>query len=169
VTTDHDAFKSATAETKGRIDKMLATKGTKTVDELHRKLGKVMWDNCGMSRSQETLQYALAEIPKIRDEFNNDVRVTGTANELNGELEKAGRVADFIDLGELMCRDALEREESCGGHFRTEHQTEDNEALRNDEKFCHAAVWEFNADGNHKRHQEQLVFENVKLATRSYK
>ena len=169
VTTEHAAFKDTAAESKARIDKILSTNGTKTVDEIHRKLGKVIWDNCGMSRSKETLERALAEIPKIRDEFNSDVRVLGGAGELNTELEKAGRVADFIDLGELMCRDALERKESCGGHFRTEYQTEDNEALRDDENFCHAAVWQHSADGQHKRHTEALSFENVKLATRSYK
>jgi succinate dehydrogenase / fumarate reductase, flavoprotein subunit len=169
VTTEHDAFKSAKAEAQNDISKILATKGSKSVDELHRKLGHIIWDNCGMSRNDASLRKALEEIPKLREEFQNDVRVLGGANELNTELEKAGRLADFIDLGELMCRDALERKESCGGHFRTEYQTPDNEALRDDENFCHAAVWEYQKDGNHVRNTEPLTFENVKLATRSYK
>jgi succinate dehydrogenase / fumarate reductase flavoprotein subunit len=170
VTAEHVAFAEALAEAKSVTARMLGIKGTKTVDELHRKVGRIMWDNCGMARTEESLKRALVEIPKVRDEFWSDVRVPGEGEQLNVELEKAGRVADFIDLAELMCRDALERRESCGGHFRTEYQTDDNEALRDDANFCHAAVWEHKGAGQApERHIEPLAFENVKLATRSYK
>ena len=128
-----------------------------------------MWDNVGMSRSRESLQSALNIIPKIRDEFINNINIPGTQNEFNPELEKAGRLGDFIDLGELMARDALNREESCGGHFREEHQTEENEALRNDENYAYVAAWEHVNNKPHKLHKEVLEFENVKLVTRSYK
>jgi succinate dehydrogenase / fumarate reductase flavoprotein subunit len=170
VTAEHVAFAEALADVKSVTARMLGIKGTKTVDELHRKVGRIMWDNCGMARTEESLKRALVEIPKVRDEFWSDVRVPGEGERLNEELEKAGRVADFIDLAELMCRDALERRESCGGHFRTEYQTDDNEALRDDANFCHAAVWEHKGAGQApERHIEPLAFENVKLATRSYK
>ncbi len=170
IDTQHEAFKSALAECSARNNKFLSIKGTKTADELHRKLGKIMWNDCGMSRSEASLKHALAEIPKLKEEFWNDLKVPGDASSLNQELEKAGRVADFISLGELMCRDALERKESCGGHFRTEYQTEDNEALRDDDNFCHAAVWESQGEGQTpKRHVENLNFEFIKLAKRSYK
>jgi succinate dehydrogenase / fumarate reductase flavoprotein subunit len=136
----------------------------------HRELGRIMWEHCGMARNRAGLEGGLAKIPALREEFWKDVNVLGDGMELNQALEQAGRVADFLELGELMCRDALEREESCGGHFRTEYQTEDGEALRDDEKFCHAAVWEYAGDESRPvRHQEPLVFENVHLATRSYK
>ena len=129
-----------------------------------------MWNNVGMSRSTESLNRAIEEIPKIRKEFWNDVKIPGDSSQINLELEKAGRVADFLELGELMARDALERKESCGGHFREESQTEENEALRDDDNFCHVAAWEH--EGENKvptRHKEELVFENVKLTQRSYK
>jgi succinate dehydrogenase / fumarate reductase flavoprotein subunit len=170
VTTEHPAFKEAKAGVEERLHKFLGIRGSKTVDEFHRKLGHVMWEDVGMARSKESLERALREIPKIREEFWNDVRVPGEVKGFNQELEKAARVADFMELGELMARDALEREESCGGHFRVEHQTEDGEAKRNDEKFCHAAVWEYQGEGKAPtRHVEPLTFENVHLATRSYK
>jgi succinate dehydrogenase / fumarate reductase flavoprotein subunit len=170
VDTNHDAFKAAKAEVETGISTLMNIKGSKTADELHRKLGKLMWDNCGMQRSEASLNKLLEEIPKVRDEFWNDLRIPGEAANLNQELEKAGRVSDFIELGELMARDALERRESCGGHFRSEYQTPDNEAQRDDENFCHVAVWEHQGQGKApKRHTEPLAFENVKLATRSYK
>lgn len=170
VDTNHDAFKAAKASVENDISRMMNLKGNKTADELHRKLGKLMWDHCGMQRSEESLKTLLTEIPKLRDEFWNDLRIPGDAASLNQELEKAGRVADFIELGELMARDALERRESCGGHFRSEFQTPENEAQRDDENFCHVAVWEHTGQGQApKRHTEALTFENVKLATRSYK
>ena len=150
------------------ILKEVSIKGSKSVDDIHKEFGKIMWDNVGMSRSSESLNKALGLIPKIKEDFWNNVNVPGTNLELNPELEKAGRLADFIDLGELMARDALQREESCGGHFRVEHQTDDNEAKRNDEHFSYVAAWEHN-DKQPVLHKEDLVFENVKLGTRSYK
>jgi succinate dehydrogenase / fumarate reductase flavoprotein subunit len=129
-----------------------------------------MWEDCGMARSKESLEHALEAIPELRERFWKDVTVLGGKDTFNQSLEKAGRVADFLEFGELMCRDALEREESAGGHFRVEHQTPDGEAKRDDDKFCHAAVWQYQGEGNAPaRHVEPLVFENVKLATRSYK
>jgi succinate dehydrogenase / fumarate reductase flavoprotein subunit len=150
------------------INKFLATKGSKTVDEIHKELGRVMWDCVGMSRSQESLNKALELIPNIRNEFINNLNIPGSHLELNPELEKAGRLADFIDLGELMAKDALQREESCGGHFREEHQTDENEAQRDDEGFSYVSAWEHNKQ-KHVLHKEDLKFENVKLVTRSYK
>lgn len=170
IDTGHDAFKSALNEAKTRTSKLLAINGNKTVDDFHRALGKVMWDNCGMARNDASLKTALVEIPKIREEFWTNVKVPGDAKNLNQELEKAGRVADFIELAELMCMDALDRKESCGGHFRTEYQTPDNEAQRDDEQFCHAAVWEHKGKGQKPaRNVEPLNFEYVKLSQRSYK
>ena len=155
---------------KQRINKLLGIKGSRSVDSFHKALGHIMWDKCGMARNKEGLKQALTEIPKLREEFWGNVKVMGEQENVNQSLEKAGRVADFLEFGELMCRDALEREESCGGHFREEHQTDDGEALRDDKKFCHAAVWEYQGDDKApKRHKEELKFENVHLATRSYK
>jgi succinate dehydrogenase / fumarate reductase flavoprotein subunit len=163
------AFTSAEAGVTAKLDKLLAVNGKRTVDSFHKELGQIMWDDCGMARSRESLERALAKIPALRDEFWRDVRVLGTGDSLNQSLEKAGRVADFLEFGELMCKDALVREESCGGHFRVEHQV-DGEAKRDDERFCHAAVWEHRGEGQApQRHEEPLVFENVKLATRSYR
>jgi succinate dehydrogenase / fumarate reductase flavoprotein subunit len=140
------------------------------VDDFHRRLGKVMWDKCGMARDAEGLQRAVSQIQGLREEFWENVNVPGSGAELNQSLEQAGRVADFLELGELMCRDALHREESCGGHFRTEHQTADGEALRNDEQFTYVAAWEHAGDGQAPiLNKEPLTFENVHLATRSYK
>ena len=170
VTTDHAAFKDAENSVRQQTNKLLSIKGARTVDDIHREFGKIMWDYCGMSRSEAGLKEALVKIPKIREEFWQNVKVPGQGLELNQELEKAGRVADFIELGELMCRDALERRESCGGHFREEYQTAENEAQRDDEKFCHVAVWEHKGAGTAPvRHIEELKFEYAKLATRNYK
>jgi succinate dehydrogenase / fumarate reductase, flavoprotein subunit len=150
--------------------KLLAVNGTRTVDSFHRELGKLMWDYCGMARSAEGLKRALAQIPELRAEFWRNVKVPGSGAELNQALEKAGRVADFLELGELMCRDALHREESCGGHFRVEFQTEDGEALRDDEHFAYVAAWEYRGpDQSPELHKEPLEFEYVPLAQRSYK
>ena len=165
---NHSAFIDGVDVTKKQIQKMFAIKGEKTVDELHKELGKIMWDNVGMSRTKKSLINALDLIPKIKNEFWNNVNIPGTNEEFNPELEKAGRLADFIELGELMARDALAREESCGGHFREEHQTSENEAKRDDENFSYVASWEHSND-KHNLHKEQLTFKNVKVGTRSYK
>jgi succinate dehydrogenase / fumarate reductase flavoprotein subunit len=140
------------------------------VDSFHRELGKIMWDKCGMARNAAGLREAMGRIPELREEYWRNVNVPGSDAELNQALEKAGRVADFLELGELMCRDALHREESCGGHFREEHQTEDGEARRDDERFAYAAAWEYCGPGAEPRlHKEPLEFEYVHLAQRSYK
>jgi len=170
VTNEHPEFKKAVADVEGRVSKFLSINGKRTTSSFHRELGMLMWNNCGMARSEASLKEALQRIPEIREEFWNNVNVVGSANELNTALEHAGRVADFLEFAELMCIDALERDESCGGHFRTEHQTEDGEAKRNDDAFCHASVWEYSGNtAKPNLHKEQLTFENVKLATRSYK
>jgi succinate dehydrogenase / fumarate reductase flavoprotein subunit len=168
--TSHPAFRAAEAETTARTSRLLGIKGKRTVDSFHRELGKLMWENCGMARTAEGLRTNLQKIPALRSEFWENVNVPGSGAELNQSLEKAGRVADFLEFGELMCRDALEREESCGGHFRVEHQTPDGEALRNDDKFCYVAAWEYTGDDKPPVvHKEPLEFENVHLSTRSYK
>lgn len=170
VTANDGAFKDAEGAVKARTNKLLSIKGSRTVDSFHKELGKIMWDKCGMARDKAGLEEALVKIPKLREEFWQSVKVLGENESLNQSLEKAGRVADFLEFGELMCRDALHREESCGGHFRTEHQTDDGEAKRNDEQFCYVGVWEHKGDGQKAElHKEPLQFENVKLATRSYK
>jgi len=165
---NHKAFTDGVQSAKNQLQKMLAIKGRKTVDDIHKELGKIMWDNVGMSRSKQSLLNAIDLIPKIRNEFWTNVNIPGTNEEFNPELEKAGRLADFIELGELMARDALAREESCGGHFREEHQTAENEAKRDDENFSYVASWE-HSENKHNLHKEQLTFENVKVGTRSYK
>jgi succinate dehydrogenase / fumarate reductase flavoprotein subunit len=170
VTTDHPAFAEATAACEQQVQHFIDLKGSRTVDSFHRELGRIMWENCGMSRSGDGLRSALEEIPKLREEFWKEVNVTGGGEELNVSLEKAGRVADFLEFGELMCRDALERNESCGGHFRSEYQTPEGEAVRDDENYCYSAVWEHAGDDQTPvLNQEPLSFEHVKLATRSYK
>jgi succinate dehydrogenase / fumarate reductase, flavoprotein subunit len=170
VPTDDPVFKAAEAEVAERVSRLLAVNGRYTVDHFHRELGKIMWDNCGMARSEESLKKALSELPSLREEFHRDVRVLGDDRSLNQSLEKAGRVSDFIELAELLCTDALHREESCGGHFRVEHQTEDGEALRDDEHFAYVAAWEFTGVGAPPElHKEPLEFEYVHLAQRSYK
>jgi succinate dehydrogenase / fumarate reductase flavoprotein subunit len=170
VTTDDPVFAETQRSVEDTISRFLSIRGTRSVDWFHRELGKIVWDNCGMARSTESLEKAIAEIPALREEFWNDVRILGEGDTLNQSLEKAGRVADFLEFGELMCRDALHREESCGGHFRVEHQTEDGEALRNDDDFAYVAAWEYTGDhASPALHKEQLEFENVHLAQRSYK
>ncbi|NOZ03813.1 MAG: fumarate reductase/succinate dehydrogenase flavoprotein subunit [FCB group bacterium] len=168
--TNQGSFKTTTQEVEEKLNQLLAVDGSQTVDEIHKKLGHILWEYVGMARNREGLEKALKLIPQLRETFWKEVKVPGTVNELNPELEKAGRVADFLELGELMARDALHREESCGGHFREEYQTEENEALRNDEQFTYVAAWEFRGPGEPaKLHKEDLIFENVELTTRSYK
>jgi succinate dehydrogenase / fumarate reductase flavoprotein subunit len=170
VDANHPEFAKAAQEVKGRINKLLSIKGSKSVDHFHKKLGKIMWEYCGMARTAEGLQKAKAEIQKLRDEFWADVKVLGANEELNLSLEKAHRVADFLELGELMVDDALNRNESCGGHFREEYQTPDGEALRNDEEYAYVAAWKYTGDNQAEElYKEPLVFENVKLTQRSYK
>ncbi len=170
IDTNSLAFDEAEKAVTDRISHFMNNKGTKPVDDFHRRLGKVMWEKCGMARNAKGLKEAIVEIRQIREEFWKDVRVTGKANAFNQELEKAGRVADFLELGELMCKDALERNESCGGHFREEYQTEEGEAMRDDENFAHAAAWEWTGDpGTSNRHKEEMKFDVVKLTQRSYK
>ncbi|HEX7527756.1 MAG TPA: fumarate reductase/succinate dehydrogenase flavoprotein subunit [Thermoanaerobaculia bacterium] len=170
VDTSHAAFKEAESAVAARVARLLSVKGKRTVDSFHKELGKIMWEYCGMGRTREGLKTALQKIPVLREEFWKNLTVVGGKDEINQSLEKAGRIADFLELGELMCLDALEREESCGGHFREEYQTPDGEALRNDEKFCHVAAWEYAGDGKTPiRNVEPLAFENVHLTQRSYK
>jgi succinate dehydrogenase / fumarate reductase flavoprotein subunit len=168
--TNEPVFRAAEQEVHDGVHRLLKAKGTRSVDHFHRELGNILWDNCGMARSKESLEKALQEIPVLREEFYRDVRVLGENETFNQSLEKAGRVADFLEFGELLCLDALTREESCGGHFRTEHQTDEGEALRDDDDFSHVAAWEFTGVGSKPQlHKEQLTFENVHLAQRSYK
>ncbi len=170
VDTAHPAFAAAEQGCRDRLAALLGVNGSRSVDSFHRELGHILWEKCGMARDRAGLEEALRLIPELRAEFWRDVRVPGSAATLNQSLEKAGRVADFLEFAELLCRDALEREESCGGHFRTEYQTPDGEALRDDEHFAHVAVWEYGGpDAPPVRHIEPLEFEFVKLATRSYK
>jgi len=167
---NHPEFARIEAEVSDRTRRLLAVRGARTVDSFHRELGRYMWDWCGMERSAKGLELALARIPELRKEFWRDVRVLGAGEELNQSLEKAGRVADFLEFAELMCRDALHRDESCGGHFRTEYQTEDGEALRDDAGFCYVGAWEYaGPDSAPVLQKEPLEFEYVQLATRSYK
>ncbi|HTD49152.1 MAG TPA: fumarate reductase/succinate dehydrogenase flavoprotein subunit [Acidimicrobiia bacterium] len=170
VPVDDPAFKASERAVDEQVRKMLSVNGKRTVDDIHRELGKVLWDNCGMARTEQSLSKALSEIPAIRDEFWKNVRVLGANESRNQALEKAGRVADFLEFGELMVRDALHRNESCGGHFREEYQTEDGEALRDDEHFSYVAAWEFTDVGTvPELHKEPLEFEYVHPSTRSYK
>jgi len=168
--TDHPAFKQTEAEVRANIRKLLSIKGKRSVESFHRELGLLIWDHCGMARSEKSLTRALNRLPALRQEFWENANVPGVNESLNVSLERAGRVADFLEFGELMCLDALTRNESCGGHFREEFQTPEGEALRNDEAFSHVAAWEYQGEGKAPiRHVEPLIFENVKLATRSYK
>lgn len=172
VDESHDAFKVSKEEVTARLRKMLSIKGNRTVDDIHKELGNIMWNHVGMSRNAQGLKTAIEQIQKLRQSFWGDVKVSGENNFKNSELEKAGRVADFLELGELMASDALQREESCGGHFREEHQTPDNEAKRNDEKFCHVTAWQFGGTADSPRwneHREPLNFEYVHPSQRSYK
>jgi succinate dehydrogenase / fumarate reductase flavoprotein subunit len=170
VDTSHAEFRRVEDEVAERMRTFLAIRGKRTVDSFHRELGRILWDRCGMARNAAGLQEALVRIPELREEFWRNVNVPGSDAELNQALEKAGRVADFLELGELMCRDALHREESCGGHFREEYQTDDGEARRDDERFAYVAAWEYSGDLQSPRlHREPLAFEYVHLAQRSYK
>ena len=170
VPTDHPAFTQSEADVADRTQRLLSINGTRTVDDFHRRLGRILWDYCGMSRTEEGLKKAIAEIPALRDEFWSDVKVTGTPEGLNQTLEKAARVADFFELAELMCIDALDRRESCGAHFREESQTEEGEAKRDDEHYSYVSAWEWNGLNEEPTlHKESLEFEHVALAQRSYK
>jgi len=170
ISTDSPEFEAAEKKAKDEINKLINNNGTKKVDYFHKRLGLIMWNKVGMARTTEGLNEAIVEIAALREEFYKDVRVPGTADELNQELEKAGRVADFLELGELFARDALEREESCGGHFREEYKTEDGEALRRDDEFAFVSAWEYTGKPSDAiLHKDKLEFENVELKTRSYK
>ncbi len=167
---DDPAFRSIEQEVADRVNRLLSVNGHRTVDSFHRELGRIVWDYCGMARDETGLQKALSEIPALREEFYRNVRVLGENESLNQTLEKAGRVEDFFELAELMCRDALVRDESCGGHFRVDHQTSEGEALRDDENFAHASCWEYTGEGREPaEHREPLVFENVTPTQRMYK
>lgn len=168
IPTDHPAFEEVENEVRLRIEKLMNIKGSESVESYHKRLGKIMWEKCGMARNEKGLTEAIEEIKTLRNEFWQNVRIPGEINEMNPELDKAGRVADFLELGELMCRDALQRKESCGGHFREESQTEEGEAMRNDETFSYVAAWEY-AEGSEQMHKEPLNFELVKPSQRSYK
>ena len=167
--TNHAAFEEAEKVVLARIEKLMSIKGTQTVESFHKRLGKIIWDKCGMARNEEGLKQAIAEVQALKKEFWSDVRIPGEINEMNPELDKANRVADFIELGELMCVDALSRNESCGGHFREEYQTEDGEALRDDENFMYVASWEFKGEHNWELHKEELKYEVIKPSQRNYK
>ncbi|WP_217601506.1 fumarate reductase/succinate dehydrogenase flavoprotein subunit [Chitinophaga sp. GbtcB8] len=169
IPTDHPAFVEAEKQAQETLDRLMNIKGSKSVDHFHKRLGKIMWEKCGMARNEQGLKEAIEEIKALRAEFWKDVRIPGEANEINPELEKAGRVADFLELGELMCLDALNRRESCGGHFREESQTEEGEALRDDANFAYVAAWEYKGDSTYELHKEALVFEECKPTQRSYK
>lgn len=170
IPTSHEAFKAAEEEVKAGINKLLSIKGSKSVDHYHKELGKIMWDYCGMSRTEEGLKKAKKMVQELRAEFWQNVKVLGENEEMNSSLEKANRVADFLELGELMIDDALNRNESCGGHFREEYQTEEGEAKRNDEDYAYVAAWQYNGPEKAETlHKEALVFDNVKLTQRSYK
>jgi succinate dehydrogenase / fumarate reductase flavoprotein subunit len=170
ISTDLPEFAEAEKLVKEGLNKLVDNKGTHSVDYFHKRLGKVMWDKVGMSRNEKGLKEAIAEIQKIRSEFWNDVMVPGGVNEMNSELEKAGRVADFLELGELFAKDALERNESCGGHFREESKTEEGEALRNDKDFAYVSAWEYTGEPKDAiLHKEELEFKDIELKQRSYK
>ena len=169
IPTTAPEFEAAEKEVSDRINKLMSIKGSKSVESFHKRLGKIMWEKCGMARNAQGLQEAILEIKALREEFWNDVRIPGEINEFNPELDKAGRVADFMELGELLCLDALTRNESCGGHFREEYQTEEGEANRDDQSFQHVAAWELKSVGDWALHKEALDYENIKIAARSYK
>ena len=170
ISTETKEFDDALEDVKNKISKLMTIQGEKSVDYFHKKLGKVMWNNVGMARNSKGLNFAITEIKKIRSEFYSNVRIPGEINELNPELEKALRVADLLELGELMAIDALSRTESCGGHFREESQTDEGEALRDDENFTYVAAWEYSGNPSKpKLHKENLEYKNIKLVQRSYK
>lgn len=169
IPTDHPAFVAAEKEVSDRINRLMGIKGKESVESFHKRLGKIMWDKCGMGRNAAGLRQAIEEIQELRREFWSNVRIPGEINEYNPELDKANRVADFLELGELMCKDALDRNESCGGHFREESQTEDGEALRDDEKYMYVAAWEYKGDSQYELHKEDLIYDVVHPSARSYK
>ena len=170
ISPDSPEVKEVMESVRERVDQLVSSRGKRSSRSYHKELGQIMWEYAGMARNEKGLNKAIGQIQDLRDDFNKNLLVPGSGDNLNAELERAGRVRDFLDFGELLCRDALERNESCGGHFREEHQTEDGEAVRDDENFAHAAVWEFDGDGKTpNRHQEKLTYDNVKLAVRSYK
>ncbi|MFT6278133.1 MAG: succinate dehydrogenase / fumarate reductase flavoprotein subunit, partial [Flavobacteriales bacterium] len=170
ISTDTKEFNEAAERVQKQLESFLNTNGTRTVDDFHKKLGRIMWEHCGMARSEKGLKYAIAEIQKLREEFYQDVKVPGTINSFNPELDKAGRVSDFLELGELMCLDALERNESCGGHFREEYQTQEGEALRDDVNYKYVSAWEYTGKPSEaKLNKEELKYENIELKQRSYK
>jgi succinate dehydrogenase / fumarate reductase flavoprotein subunit len=170
VSEDHPEAKAAKAQVSSRVEKLLSIKGNRTVDSFHRELGKIMWEHCGMARNEKGLRGAIAQIRALKEEFWKNVNVLGESADLNQSLEKAGRVADFLELGELMCIDALERNESCGGHFREEYQTPEGEAMRDDVAYAYAAAWEYKGEGQPAElHKEDLTFEYVHPSQRSYK
>ena len=170
IPTDHPEFEKTEKEVRARQEKLMAVKGNKTVDTFHKKLGLIMWDHVGMARNKEGLEKAIKEIRELRAEFWKDVRIPGKINELNIELDKALRVADFLELGELMAKDALDRKESCGGHFREEYQTPEGEALRDDENFTYVSAWEYQGEDKEPvLHKEPLKYENIEVKQRNYK
>ena len=169
IPTDHPAFVETEKAVADRINTLMNIKGSQTVESFHKRLGKIMWEKCGMARNEKGLKEAVAEIQQLKKEFWSDVRIPGAITEMNPELDKAGRVADFIELGELMCLDALDRNESCGGHFREESQTEEGEAKRDDANYAYVAAWEYKGESQWQLHKEQLTFEIAKPSQRSYK
>ena len=169
ITVDHPAFVEAEKTVSDRLNTLMNVKGKQSVESLHKRLGKIMWDKCGMARNAEGLKQAIVEIQQLKKEFWSDVKIPGEINEFNPELDKAGRVADFIELGELMCIDALNREESCGGHFREEHQTEEGEAMRHDDKFMYVSAWESKGEHEWELHKEELKYDVIKPSQRNYK
>ena len=169
IALDHPAFVEAEQQVSDRLNRLMGIKGKQSVESFHKRLGKIMWDKCGMARNAQGLEEAINEIRALRAEFWSDVRIPGEINGMNLELDKAGRVADFLELGELMCFDALHRNESCGGHFREEYQASDGEALRDDENFMYVAAWEFKGEGHYELHKEPLLYEEVHPTQRSYK
>ncbi|PVW14134.1 fumarate reductase/succinate dehydrogenase flavoprotein subunit [Marixanthomonas spongiae] len=170
IATDQPEFEEAEKNVRERLEKLINNKGSKSVDDIHKRLGKIMWNKCGMSRNAKGLKEAITEIRELREQFWNEVKVPGSMDEMNPELEKAGRVADFLELGELFAKDALHREESCGGHFREEYQTDEGEAMRDDENFMYVAAWEYNGEPSEAvLHKEQLEYDYIEVKTRSYK
>ena len=168
--TDLPEFETAEKDVRASLEKLMAIKGNQTVDTFHKKLGKIMWENVGMGRNKEDLIKARKEIQVLKEAFEKDLKIPGELDDLNPELQKAARLADYFELGELMAIDALNREESCGGHFREEYQTEEGEALRNDKDFTYCAAWEYKGDGkNPQLHKEPLIFENIEVKQRNYK
>jgi succinate dehydrogenase / fumarate reductase flavoprotein subunit len=169
IPTSHPAFDETEKNVREKIEKLMSIQGSESVESLHKRLGKIMWDKCGMARNAQGLKEAIEEIRALKKEFWYNVKIPGNIDEFNPELDKAGRVADFIELGELMCIDALERNESCGGHFREEYQTEDGEARRDDENYMYVAAWEYKADEQWEVHKEELKYDVVHPTQRSYK